>query len=207
MKKVTLILTAVIFSVAAVNATVVPTGDNNDTKEAKHNVYVGVPTVALIDVEDANGEESDITFTFNETDLVKEAGSRLDFSSLKNTDLYLQYTSIVSKKGASNQIQAKLIDNKLPDGMSLKVKASEDISGEAGKGTVGMGADEFQTLETNDAKTVVKGIGSCFTGTGGSYGHQLTYQLEMNDGDIASLFEGSYQTTVLYTITSGTSED
>ena len=197
MKKLFLIFATVLFTYGVSRAIV-----SDDTNEATHEVYITVPTVALVDVENSSGQEDDISFSFNEADLVNEAGSALNFGSLTNTDLYLQYTSLVGSS-STNIITAELGSTNLPDGLSLKLKAASGISGDSGTGNLGSGTGEFATLSSSSAQEIVSSIGSCYTGSGGAYGHQLTFELEIGDNNEAyqALTADSYQVTVLYTIT------
>jgi len=197
MKKLSFIFATVLFFASA---TVSNAQDNNDTQEAKHEVAIKIPTIALVDVEDAKGNEAGITFTFTADDLVKEAGDKLAFANKTNTELYLQYTSIVSSNKVTNSINATLVGSTIPDGMSLKVGVSQEAA-KGKKGTTGTGISE-QTL-TSTATDVVTGIKSCYTGTQGAYGHLLTYKLVIDDTDAAyeALTAEGYSTTVLYTIT------
>lgn len=198
MKNLSLILATVLFFAIATVSTA------QDTNEAEHDVTISIPTVAIVDIEDASGDEATtISFTYSAADLVNEAGSKLNFASKTNTDLYLQYTSIVSStSNASNSISAKLASGStIPSGMSLKVKASASaITGKVG--TTGTGGTE-QTLTTSGSGvSIVTGIKSCYTGNGAS-GHLLTYKLDIADTDAAynSLTSDDYSATVVYTIT------
>ena len=215
MKKLVLTAATVLFlSGLSMAKVVTPAGDNDDKDNAQHSVTVNVPTVALVDVENAEGSEADITLSFNEDDLVTEAGSKLVFKDVTNNNLYLQYTSII-RKNKSQSITAELQNSNIPSGMNLQVSTAAAVKNTGTeKGTTGTGNTDYQTLETvsgnnGSAKTLVSGIGTCYTGTGGAYGHQLTYRLTIDDTDAAynNLTADSYETTVVYTISAGTSEN
>jgi len=197
MKKLSLIFATVLFFAGATVTMA------QDSETANHQVSISIPTIALVDIEDAEGTEaSTITFSIDAADLVTEAGAKPDFSEISDNTLYLQYTSIVSSgNSVSNSISAELSSSDLPDGLSLQVAASASAAG--GKvGTTGTGNTTAQTLSSS-ATDVVTGIGSCYTGTNGAKGHQLTYTLDVEETDAAyaALTAGSFDATVLYTIT------
>lgn len=199
MKKFSLTIAAVIFTMGLAFAQ-----DNNDTQSAQHDVSLTIPKFAILDVENAAGNEvSSIAFNYTAADLVTEAGAKLNFGSKTNSDLYLQYTSIVSNN-KTNVISAKLASgSNIPSGISLKVKASNSAVASSKKGDTGTGGTEVTLVSTGSGSNVVTGIGSCYTGSKGAFGHQLTYTLEIADTDAAyqSLNSGSYSATVVYTIT------
>ncbi|MCD6355546.1 MAG: hypothetical protein J7L95_08350, partial [Prolixibacteraceae bacterium] len=114
MKKVILTFAAVLLFLGVTFA------DNN---EASHHVGISIPTVAIVDVEDASGPAQPIILSPSIDNL--EAGKAVDFSSGTgtNTSLYLQYTSIVSKE-KNRTITVKIDGNsKLPAWVSLKLAA------------------------------------------------------------------------------------
>lgn len=193
MKKLSLIIAAVfIFGVA--NAVVGPTGDNNDTNEATHQVSLNIPKVALVDIEGPGGEAGLITLTPVLENM--EAGAAVDFSGATNSDLALNYTSIV-EDGETRDITVG-INNNLPTGLSLEITAGSIFDGAVG--TIGSG----QTIElatTGTSKNIVTGIGSVYTGTGNTKGHPLTYNLKVDDSKYSSLEAASSTVTVTYTIT------
>ncbi|RIH65639.1 hypothetical protein D1164_08205 [Mariniphaga sediminis] len=196
MKKLSVIIATVLFSFGAANA-VVPTGD--DTNEASHDVAISIPTIALVDVEGSDGNEAG---TINLTPDVSalEAGAAVDFGSATNNSLWLNYTSIIGSDQDERSITAELTGT-LPAGVSLKLTAGTVSTGNGNRGS---SAGEISL--TSSAQDLVTGIGSCYTESGYEKGHQLTYQLDMNNDSYADLASGSYDVTVIYTIT-GDDED
>jgi len=201
MKKSVSIIAALIFTTGVTMASqpmvVVPTGD--DTNEASHHVGITVPTVALVDVEGADGEAGTINLAPDVSGL--EAGESVDFSSATDNSLWLNYTSIV--KGNSHgddsnarSISAKISDGSLPGGIKLRLTVGGISSG---NGTRGQSAAKSKELK-NNAEDVVTGIGTCYTESGENKGHQLTYSLDMDNGNYQALTAGSYEVTVQYTI-------
>ena len=192
MKKLSLIIAAVlVFGVANV---VKAQSDNNDTNEATHQVTLNIPQVALVDIEGPGGEAGLITLTPSLTNM--EAGAAVDFSGATNSDLALNYTSIV-EDGETRDITVGISDD-LPTGLSLEITAGSIFDGAVG--TPGTG----QTIElatTGTSESIVTGIGSVYTGTGNAKGHPLTYNLKVDNSTYSTLEAASSTVTVTYTIT------
>ncbi len=189
MKKLSVIIAAVLFSFGVANAAVQSDGD---TKEATHTVGITIPTVALVDVEADGVEASNINLTPDVSNL--EAGEAVNFSSATDKSLWLNYTSIVEDKNTRNITAA--ISSDLHSGVSLKLLAGSISSGE---GLVGESAGEITLTKT--AQNLVTAIGSCYTETGNGKGHQLTYTLDMDNEKYTNLKAENYEITVTYTIT------
>jgi len=199
MKKLVSIIATLIFTTGVTMASQ-PTGD--DTNEASHRVGIIVPTVALVDVEGANGEASSINLNPSVSGL--EAGDAVNFSSATDNSLWLNYTSIVESgilnshgnNSNARSISAKISDGSLPGGVSLLLTVGSISSG---NGTKGHSAASNKALTTS-AQDVVTGIGTCYTESGEGKGHQLTYTLDMDNGNYQDLTAGNYEVTVQYTI-------
>jgi len=191
MKKLSLIFAAVfIFGVG----NVVKAQDYNDSNNATHGVNITIPTVALVDVEGSDGNEAG---TINLTPDVSgiDAGEAVNFTSATNSDLWLNYTSVVGS-GQTRAISAS-ITGTIPSGVSLNLEASSTTTGEGALGSV----TGPKTLGS-DGKVLVTGIGSGYTESGYEKGRQLTYSLDMDDDSYADLVGGdSYNVTVTFTIT------
>ena len=186
MKKLSVIIAAVLFSFGVANA-------QTDRNEASHGVYITIPTVAIIDIEGPEGESLTINLTPSYDGL--EAGAAVDFSTATNSDLWLNYTSIVGSQQTRSITAA--ITGDLPSGVTLKVVAGAAAS----TGNGAKGSPESIISLSSTAAPLISGIGSAYTGNGPSNGHQLTYSLEMADESYASLVADSYSVTVTYTIT------
>ena len=196
MKKVALTIAASLFISAFGFATV--EGDT-DQGTARHNVSINIPTVALVDVESVNGGEADV-INLSPTVSSLEAGEAVDFGTATNSDLWLNYTSIVEGNGNNSQrdITVELDnENKLPEGVSLLVSAAGITSGKGEKGS----PVEGKVVIGKTAKDLITGIGSCYTETGASKGHQLTYELSMDNDKYADLMADTYDVQITFTIT------
>lgn len=186
MKKLSVIIAAVLFSFGVVNA--------QDTNEASHGVNISIPTVAIIDIEGPEGESPTINLTPSYDGL--EAGAAVNFSSATNNDLWLNYTSIVGSE-QTRSINAAITDGSLPAGVSLKVVAGNASA----TGNGAKGSPESVINLSSTAAPLVSGIGSAYTGDGHSNGHQLTYSLDMDVESYTTLVAADYNVTVTYTIT------
>ncbi|MCG8483115.1 MAG: hypothetical protein MJA31_07390 [Clostridia bacterium] len=152
---------------------------------------------------DIEGANTSITMTFG-APASDEAGSPLSDPS-SNSSLWLNYSSIVGASGETRSITVKL-DNAVSEG-TLTVQAASDAGN--GLGSVGTAAASAITLSTT-AQNIVTGIGSCYTGSGTSNGHQLTYSLSLTttSSNYSNLVHNTNnQYTVTYTITDESSSN
>jgi hypothetical protein len=157
---------------------------------ANHDVKIEVPTIALVGISGSAGTL--ITLSPDVSGL--QAGEAVDFGSATNSDLWLNYTSIISNK--KRKIDAKIDDN-LPAGVDILLNVGGVTSGKGNRGTAQSGDISL----SSSAKDVVKQIGSCYTEKGNQNGHNLTYKLKVKDNDYGTLLASdSYQVTVTYTI-------
>jgi phage tail tube protein FII len=199
MKKLVLTIATSLFISGLTMAMVGPSGDNNDESTATHSVEITIPTVALVDVESTAGGEAG-TINLSPTVSSLEAGEAVDFGTATNSDLWLNYTSIVEGNGnnAQRRITVELDnENKLPSGISLLVSAGTVSSG---KGKKGSPAEGKVTLGKN-AQDLITGIGSCYTESGSNKGHNLTYELSMDNDKYEKLMADTYDVQITYTIT------
>ena len=167
-----------------------------DDQDDVHNVNIAVPEVALLDIE-SNGSK-DITLG---PDVPTEAGEALDFSNETNSDLWINYSSIVgSKSDPRRDVTVQITSGKVPASMLLSVEASADAG--AGDGTMGTPGTSL-TLNAK-AQDIITGVGSAYTGNGPSKGHLLTYKLSLDPkkGSYASLdFDQANTLGITYTLT------
>ncbi|WP_346862715.1 hypothetical protein [uncultured Draconibacterium sp.] len=194
MKKVLLITAVLVLGVAAAVKA-------QDTDAAAHKVSITVPSINLVDVENASGENASVlTWTLDASSWITEAG---DFNTtLSNPEtFYLQYTSVVNKN-KSHKITAELTTSDLPSAFELQLKTAESTNNSK-KGKVGKGSGDFQALSKSSATEIVSGIKTAYTGTAAKDGHALNYQLVINpnDKDFGDLEADEYNVTVTYTIT------
>lgn len=163
----------------------------------QHQVTIGINAHALVDIESASGSSS-ISLS---PAAPGEAGDGLNFTNAVNSELWLNYSSIVNSNGDKNKILAK-IDGTLPVGISLELAVSDPVEG--GAGTVGApkhGNGTKITLTDSD-KEVIHNIRSCYTGQGAGNGHNLTYTLKLDENsDYEEIVESSADVNIVYTIT------
>ena len=183
----------VFFSAAIVAASLGLQAQDDD--DDVHNIVIGIPEVALVDIEGSSGTSINLGPT-----APTEAGLALDFSAQTNNDLWINYSSI--KHGTNDptrDITAKISSGTVPAGMDLIVTAGADASN--GDGT--MGSSTGAVTLTGSDQDVITGIGSAYTANGVSNGHNLTYSLSVNvaAGSYAQLdAEDANTVSVTYTI-------
>ncbi len=185
MKNLVLTFASFLFFIGIANA--------QDGTTASHTIGIDIKSIALVDIEATDGTKN-ITLS---PVVPTEAGNALDFTNATNSNLWLNYSSIVSASTKSRTITAS-ISSGLPGGTTITVAAAAPTGGKGNRGTANTTP---QTLSTGGV-TVVSGIGSCYTGDGASNGSNLTYKLNMDDNSYGSLYQNnSYSVTVTYTIT------
>lgn len=126
-----------------------------------------------------------------------EAGNSLDFSNAVNSDIWINYSSVV-QPGKSHDIAVQITSGQLPDGLDLKVVASPKTGD--GNGKLGKPTGEINI--SGEGQTVLTDIKSCYTGAGIGNGHNLTYSLDISSPtDYYKLATGTNTITVTYTFT------
>ena len=170
------------------------TANAQDTKTDKHTIDIKIPEVAILDLE-TTGKSSAITL---EGTAPTEAGNALDFSKVSNSELWINYSSIIGKKTEpSREVTVQITTGDVPTGLEILVEAAKDAG--KGEGTVGTPAGQL-TLSTA-AQSIVTGVGSAYTGNGASAGHNLTYKMQLAKGKYGDIdFDQSGSITVTYTL-------
>jgi hypothetical protein len=189
MKKLSLIIAAVfIFGVG----NVVKADNGND----RHQVSIGISTHAFVDIESTTGSSAIILSPSAPT----EAGLGLSFTNISNSDLWLNYSSIVSSNGSKNSISAK-IEGNLPTGVSIELFVGDCV--ENGDGNVGQRKGGGNPVELTDSEQeIIHNIESGYTGNGSGSGHNLTYTLKAdNNVDYEDIVADSEDIEIVYTIT------
>jgi hypothetical protein len=160
------------------------------------NVVVRIPEVALLDLEGGRG--TDIRFTGEGP---REAGMAVDFSNQTNNDLWINYSSITNKRTEpSRDITVQITSGNVPAGMVLEVTAGKDAG--RGEGQVGVPTGTISVNHT--AQSIIRGVGSAYTGHGTSNGHQLSYKLALSNdkGSYGHLdLDQSNTVAIMYTLT------
>ncbi|WBV58986.1 hypothetical protein PFY12_07845 [Chryseobacterium camelliae] len=191
MKRLNLSVMVLSIAFVAISANVKAQDDKDDT----HTIAVGIPEVALVDIESATSKNISMGFT-----APTEAGLPLT-TPADNSTLWLNYSSIKTSTGAdtSRTISVKL--SPVIVGVDVKVAAAA-YSG-SGEGTVGTPSSPL-TLTTTD-QPILTGIGSVYTGNGVSNGHNLTYSVNYGTTGGTAVYADlvanpTASTTVTYTI-------
>lgn len=164
-----------------------------DDQDDVHDVVISIPEVALVDLESASGLAINLGPT-----APTEAGLPLDFTGQSNSDIWLNYSSIMSSSNdPTRDITAAITNGTLPGGMQLDVTAAAD----AGNGDGTMGTSAGAVNLTTTPQNVITGIGSAYTADGPNNGHNLTYDLTLSgaagsyaalDADDATTIEVTY---------------
>jgi len=180
------IATAILFATTAINA--------QDTNKDSHTVTIEIPEVALLDIESTTSNAISLKAT-----APTEAGEKVEFNQT-NSDLWINYSSIVGKE-STREVSVQITEGGVPDGLELSVIAREDAN--KGEGTTGSVAKDAIVLNDKKAATIIKGVGSAYTGNGANKGHNLTYKIaQSKDKDSYSKlsFEQSQTITITYTL-------
>lgn len=183
MKKLNLLLTAGFMAIASMAFA-------QDALTDNHTVTVGVPEVAILDIEPSASKNISLSFT-----APTEAGNSL-VAPAANTSLWLNYSSIVASGTVKRTITAEI--GAAITGIDLKLTAGAPANGVGDVGTAGS-----QITLSTTAQTILTGIGSCYTTDGVNNGSNLTYEvaLPVSTTDYNSIFISSTAVTVTYTIT------
>lgn len=159
--------------------------------EAQINVSLGLPQIALVDIEPAINNS--IHFSVVPSG---ESGNSAIIQKSSSQNLWINYSSCLSTLHNSRSILAEVSQGKLPDGMIFYIEAS-GYSG-FGKGQLGQTAGKINI--TSRPKSIITNLGNCFTGDGINNGHLLNFSLEINDYSTVNAI-GETNFTIRYTIT------
>lgn len=129
-----------------------------------------------------------------------QAGAPVDLSgtAVDNTS-WLQMTSI-APLNENRRVTAQVSNGTtVPLGTLLKLSATACTTGEGARGS----SYSNLVLSSSTAKTLIDGIGTCYTGTTNTSGYNLTYTWMPDPDNIEKLVAfSSYQIYVTYTLTS-----
>jgi hypothetical protein len=163
----------------------------DDTRTDNHTITVVIPNIAILDLE-ANNKDFTSTFAMPGAGS-GEAGDKIGVP-VNNTDLWLNYTSILPATGAaSRRVDVKA--SALVPGVDIRVLAATATTG---AGTLGTPTASF-ILTTAD-QPIVNTIGSAYTVSGISQGHQLTYSFEALEANFGNIRAASTPVLVTYTL-------
>ncbi|MDP3443059.1 MAG: hypothetical protein Q8T08_09400 [Ignavibacteria bacterium] len=122
-----------------------------------------------------------------------EAGTAI--VDVTSSTSWINYTSIVAT-ATTNKVSVA-ITGIVPAGTTLKVVAAAHAG--TGDGTYGTPGAAVTLSAT--AQNLISTIGSCYTGTGNTNGHQLTYTWSVNTNAYATVFAATgADITATYTI-------
>jgi hypothetical protein len=191
-----------------------------------------ISEVALLDIN-TNGADIgpaySVNFDMQNAMTTFEAGNFHFNDLVKNEELYLQFTSVVSSTEAGNNVSSAnssfnvdgtpsgiLEDavreitvhmvpgaNGFPGGINLTLSADDPTS--SGGMQSGLGAGSAVTLDvtndTSDPVTLVSSITSAYTGEGATDGSKLTIGLERDASkDFTTYQAGVYNVDLIYTL-------
>lgn len=150
--------------------------------EDSHNMMIGVPSVAILDIETAGSSQTQL-----KAKSPSEAGHQLNFSDNNQMpDIWINYSAVKSSsKNPSRDISVSVTNGALPAGVNIKVEASSY----SGNGDGDLGTPTGQLQLSPAAQPIISGIGSCYTGDGINNGHSIQYSLDLSsaNGAYASL--------------------
>uniref|UniRef100_UPI0032176F27 hypothetical protein n=1 Tax=uncultured Draconibacterium sp. TaxID=1573823 RepID=UPI0032176F27 len=148
-----------------------------------------IPPIALLDIEP--GINNTISFSVS---TAIESGESLKIENASNETLWLNYSSALENNWGSRIIIAQIVGESLPEGITLNVEASQY----RGNGEGQLGQPTGKVALSKQPRTILNGVGNCFTGDGIGNGHSLTFSIEVEDySKISSVGESL---TILYTI-------
>lgn len=157
-----------------------------------HAINFTIPNIFVIDVDNNGGTDNAGTLVGIALSDPADPGAR-PAVAYTNNDNFLNYTSVVTSS-AKHKIEAKL-DQLLP-GVNIRVTATGPVGA---SGNVGTSAATNLTLSLANQK-VMQAIGSCWTGTGGTSGAALVYDITFDDANFADLLTANPTRTVTFTI-------
>ena len=161
-----------------------------DTGTDNHQISVVIPNIALLDLESSGTKNFTSTFV-QPTPL--EAGQKIS-APANNNDTWLNYSSILpSTLVLSRRVDVKL--NTPVPGVDISVVAGASASGSGTKGT----PTSAVTLTATN-QPLINSIGSAYTATGASNGHNLTYAFTAADANYGNLRAATTVVTVTYTL-------
>ncbi|PKA82618.1 hypothetical protein ATE92_0752 [Ulvibacter sp. MAR_2010_11] len=184
--------------------------DNDDTNVDQHELQVLVQEVALLDIWDASlavpADVGIITFDMADatTNGINAEAGLYDFAALSYSDLYLNYTSVVSAAEPTRNISVRLNGGSFPGGLQLVITPEESTVENPDNGVPGTidtaNPIRFTSndITTGASQNIVTQIESVYTGDEAN-GVKLLYTLEQF-GSFSNYIAGNYSTQVVYTL-------
>ncbi|WP_297099470.1 hypothetical protein [uncultured Draconibacterium sp.] len=161
-------------------------------ESTSHNLGIDVPEVALLALQAENSSDLNLHATPPNT-----AGQQIKTNKEEQSGIWVNYSSIV-RENHKRKVTATVV-GEIPQGMTLKVKASESRGDGKGK----LGESLSWVSLRNGSVDVISNIGSCYTGRGAQNGHLLSYKIELDDeaDQYAKLKQSETSLQILYTLT------
>jgi hypothetical protein len=160
-----------------------------DTQGNNHNLMIDVPQVTLLDIEATISKDFNMAIT-----APTEAGSKT-VNAGQNQTLWLNYTSVATVNVKRRVMMSTNVNP--PGGVEFSVEANADVGMGAGiPGTPILSSLEPLTTPAD----LITNIGSCYTGTGVTRGHRLTYRATVPTGSFGLLRAGNFPVIVTYTL-------
>jgi hypothetical protein len=169
-------------------------GASAQSNTDNHTVTIVVNSIAILDLELAAGKNISMTFG-SPTD----AGLPLPAPAANNA-VWLNYTSVLPASGVTSRKITVAMTGGTLTGVQLSVQAGA-IAGTGG-GDTGDAEGSPIVLDASE-QDIVTGIGSAYTGTGNTNGHQLTYNASLVTANFGDLKAGNQVVTVTYTFAEG----
>jgi len=184
MKKLALLVGMMVVTMGFFTTSVIA----QDDADAGEAVTYSLPAMRILDLE---GTAPSLTFL-----VPAEAGTAI--ADVTDNKSWINYTSVI---GATTNKVTVVINKAAPAGTTLMVVAAAHAG--TGNGTYGTPTAEKEL--TTSAVDLITAIGSCWTGTGNTNGHQLTYRWIVEAAEYADLVAaGAADITATYTITATT---
>ena len=165
-------------------------GASAQTSTDNHDVGLTIPEIALLDIE------PDYTTITLSLDPPTEAGLPLTVATAgTNSSKWLNYSSSLAPGSTARTVTAQVTSGTLPAGVNLRVQAGTY----AGNGAGTLGTPVGLVTLGATAKTIISGIGGCYTGDGSSKGHRLTYSVAIGTYSALNFSQGT-NLQITYTI-------
>ena len=160
-----------------------------DFSNESHKVNIGIPDVALIAVRSGS-----LHGQFFRPNGPESSGDALQ-STVTQSDFWVNYSSVAGNQ--SRAVMVALEEGTLPEGLDLYIAAQASITGQGQIGTP-VGKVKLSTAPN----VLIQNIGTGYTESGVRKGHQLNYELKINQDQFSELnYDDLNELVIAYTIT------
>ena len=160
-------------------------------RSESHAINFTIPNIYVLDVDNADGSTAPNTTVAITLSDPTDPGAEPDVA-YSNNDNYLNYTSVVAS-GAYHQIEASL--SSTLDGVNIRLS----VTAASQYGNTGTSTASNLVLD-GTSQQVIQNIGSCFTGTSGTDGAAVVYDITFDSANFGSLLAASPTRDITYTI-------